>query len=179
MAEPLYVRNVLQRSESVFAALQTAFGICLVLGGLIAAKLADRIASFAWIAIGVGGSGIAAIVYLGTPFVVVAFVGVGLWGVFTALIAGPSRTVLQRSSPERTHGRILSADFVTGSGAELAGVAAAGVLVGSLGVQVSMTGLGIAVALAAVVLLVSHQRRGADSEPVTIDPAEPVPSQTA
>ena len=30
LAEPLYVRDVLERSPSVFAALQTAFGICLV-----------------------------------------------------------------------------------------------------------------------------------------------------
>ena len=32
LAEPLYVRDVLERSPSVFAALQTAFGVCLVVG---------------------------------------------------------------------------------------------------------------------------------------------------
>jgi predicted MFS family arabinose efflux permease len=99
LAEPLYVRDVLERSESVFAALQTAFGVCLVAGGLLAARLGERLASFGWVALGVGGSGITAIIYLGTPSVVVAFVGVGLWGVATAVISGPSRTVLQRSSP--------------------------------------------------------------------------------
>ena len=53
-------------------------------------------------------SGLTAIVYLGTPWVVVAFVGVALWGIATTVISGPSRTVLQRSSPQRAHGRVMA-----------------------------------------------------------------------
>ncbi len=157
LAEPLYVRDVLERSESVFAALQTAFGICLVAGGLLAAKVGERFASFGWVALGVGGSGAAAVVYLGTPFVVVAFVGVGLWGVFTAMIAGPSRTLLQRATPQRAHGRVLSADFVAGSGAELLGLAVAGLLVSTFGVQWAIGSLGLGVAGIALVLAASHR----------------------
>ena len=158
LAEPLYVRDVLERSASVFAALQTAFGVCLVVGGLLAARLGERLASFGWVALGVGMSGLTAIVYLGTPYVLVAFIGVGLWGVATAVIAGPSRTVLQRSSPERAHGRVLSADLMAGSGAELVGVAAAGVLVGAFGVQWSILGLGLVVAATALALQVADRR---------------------
>lgn len=157
LAEPLYVRDVLERSESVFAALQTAFGICLVAGGIMAAKLGERLASFGWVVLGVGGSGAAAVIYLGTPFVVVAFVGVGIWGAFTAMISGPSRTLLQRSTPARAHGRVLSADFVSGSGAELLGVATAGFLVGTFGVQWAIGGLGAGVLVAALVLFASHR----------------------
>jgi DHA3 family macrolide efflux protein-like MFS transporter len=158
LAEPLYVRDVLERSPSVFAALQTAFGVCLVVGGLLAARLGDRLASFGWVALGVGASGLTAIVYLGTPFVAVAFVGVGLWGVATAIIAGPSRTLLQRSSPEATHGRVMAADLVAGSAAELIGVAAAGVLVGAFGVPWSITALGLLVAATALVLQAANER---------------------
>jgi DHA3 family macrolide efflux protein-like MFS transporter len=158
LAEPLYVRDVLERSPSVFAALQTAFGVCLVVGGLVAARLGDRLASFGWVALGVAGSGLTAIIYLGTPFVAVAFLGVGLWGVATAVIAGPSRTLLQRSSPERTHGRVLAADHVAGSGAELLGVALAGVLVGAFGVPWSITALGLLVAGTALALYSSAER---------------------
>jgi predicted MFS family arabinose efflux permease len=161
LAEPLYVRDVLERSPSVFAALQTAFGICLVVGGLLAARLGDRLASFGWVALGVAGSGLTAIVYLGTSLVVVAFVGVALWGVATAVIAGPSRTLLQRASPERTHGRVLAADHVAGSAAELTGVAVAGLLVGALGVPWTITALGLAVATTALVLFRAHQRERA------------------
>jgi MFS transporter, DHA3 family, macrolide efflux protein len=165
LAEPLYVRDVLERSPSLFAALQTAFGICLVVGGLLAARLGDRLASFGWVALGVGASGLAAIVYLGTPFVAVAFVGVGLWGVATAVIAGPSRTLLQRSSPESTHGRVLAADMVAGSAAELIGVAAAGILVGAFGVPWSITALGLLVAATALVVQTANERERAP-EPV-------------
>jgi DHA3 family macrolide efflux protein-like MFS transporter len=172
LAEPLYVRDVLERPETVFAALQTVFGICLVAGGLVAARLADRIASFRWVAVGVAGSGAAAIVYLGTPFVVVAFAGVAVWGVFTALISGPSRTVLQRSSPEHTHGRVLSADFVAGSSADLLGVAVAGVLVSAFGVPLAIGGLGVAVTITAVLLGLADRRAG--SERASTDrPVEP------
>lgn len=172
LAEPLYVRDVLERSPSVFAALQTAFGICLVVGGLVAARLGDRLATFGWVALGVGASGIMAVIYLGTPFVLVAFLGVGLWGVATAVISGPSRTLLQRQSPERAHGRVMSADFVAGNGAELVGVALAGVLVGAFGVPWSILAVGLAVALTALALQRSHQR-GAGRAPGA-EPASPV-----
>ena len=158
LAEPLYVRDVLERSEQVFAALQSTFGVFLVAGGLLAARLGERLASFKWVALGVGASGVTSIVYLGTPWVMVAFVGVALWGVATAVISGPSRTVLQRSSPERAHGRVLSADFVAGSGAELGGVGLAGVLVGAFGVPWSILGLGALVTAVATVLWRADRR---------------------
>ena len=161
LAEPLYVRDTLERSEEVFAALQTAFGICLVAGGLLAARLGERLASFGWVALGVGASGITSIIYLGTPYVAVAFLGVALWGVATAVISGPSRTVLQRSSPQRAHGRVLSADFMAGSSAELLGVGLAGVLVGAFGVPWAILGLGLSVTTAALWLGVADR---ADSE---------------
>jgi MFS family permease len=113
-----------------------------------------------------------AVIYLGTPFVLVAFLGVGLWGVATAVISGPSRTLLQRQSPERAHGRVMSADFVAGNGAELVGVALAGVLVGAFGVPWSILAVGLAVALTALALQRSHQR-GAGRAPGA-EPASPV-----
>lgn len=152
LAEPLYVRDTLERSEEVFAALQTTFGIFLVLGGLVAARAAERIASFGWVVAGVGISGVTSIIYLGTPWVAVAFTGVALWGVATAVISGPSRTVLQRGSPPRAHGRVLSADFVAGSSAELLGVGITGLLVTAFGVPWAILGLGSAVVIAAVAL---------------------------
>jgi len=161
LVEPLYVRDVLGRSQDVFAALQTAFGVFLVLGGIAAARLGNRLASFGWVALGVGCSGLAAIVYLGTPVVVVAFVGVALWGVATATIGGPSRTLLQRNSPETAHGRVLAADFVAGGAAELAGIAAGGALVTAFGVTWTIAALGSGVSVAALALWRADRRASA------------------
>lgn len=135
LAEPLYVRDVLHRPPSTFAALQTAFGLFLVGGGLVAARLGDRIASFRWLAAGVAASAVAAVLYLGTPWVAVAFLGVALWGGATAMFSGPSRTVLQRATPEHAHGRVLAVDMVAGNAAMLIGVAVAGPVIAAAGVR--------------------------------------------
>ncbi|MGE3621285.1 MAG: MFS transporter, partial [Acidimicrobiia bacterium] len=159
LAEPLYVRDVLHRSEDVFAALQTSFGIFLVAGGLIAARLGDRLASFGWVALGVAASGASALLYLSTPSIVVAVVGVALWGVATAVISGPSRTLLQRGSPEAAHGRVISADFVAANGAELLGIAFAGVLIGRFGVPWAVALLAAPIGAATLALAVGERRQ--------------------
>jgi predicted MFS family arabinose efflux permease len=171
LAEPLYVRDTLGRSESVFAALQTVFGIFLIVGGLMAARLGERLASFGWVALGVGASGLTAVVYLGTPLLGMAFLGVALWGVATAVISGPSRTVLQRSSPARAHGRVLSADFVAANAAELLGLGIAGLLVGLFGVPWMILGLGLAVSTAASLVWRAHRRDQTLLDELGEDPA--------
>lgn len=158
LAEPLYVRDTLQRSPTTFAALQFVFGVFLVVGGLLVARAGERIATFGWVALGVAASGVASIVYLGTSYVVVAFIGVILWGLFTALLSGPSRTLLQRNAPESLHGRVLATDTMASTSAQLVGIAAAGVLVSVANVPVAMGLLGGIVVMVAVVLDRSARR---------------------
>lgn len=165
LAEPLYVRDVLERSPSTFAALQTVFGCFLVAAGLLAARLGERLAGFGFVAFGVGASGVTAIIYLGTDSVVIAFGGVALWGVVTAFISGPSRTLLQRGSPETTHGRVLSADMVTGSLAQMCGIAVGGLAIDRAGVPTTLAVLGTAVAGSAA-LLAAADRRAEHRRPV-------------
>ena len=163
LCEPLYVRDVLEQPWGVFAALQSVFGVCLVLTGLAVARAGERLASFTFVALGVAGSGLTAIVYLGTPWVAVSFLGVALWGVATAAISGPSRTVMQRSSPQRAHGRVLSADFLAGSLGEVLAVSTMGVVVDAVGVQWSIAGLGLAVfAFASAVGLADRRDRASE-----------------
>ena len=100
LSEPLYVRDVLHRQPTTFAALQTAFGVFLVLGGVVAARVGDRLATFGWVAVGVLASGRHRRRLPRHALGAGGYVGVMLWGLATALLAGPSRTVLQRSSPE-------------------------------------------------------------------------------
>jgi predicted MFS family arabinose efflux permease len=108
LLEPLYVRDVLGESDTVFAMLQTVFGVGLVGAGLALAALGDRIAKPRYVAFAVVLSGATAALYVGTHSVVVAFVGVFLWGVDVAFFYVPAKTLLQRYAPTAYHGRVLS-----------------------------------------------------------------------
>jgi DHA3 family macrolide efflux protein-like MFS transporter len=182
LAEPLYVRDTLERSESVFAALQTSFGLCLVGGGLLAARLGDRLASFRFVAIGVAGSGVASVLYLGTPYVGVAFLGVAVWGLFTAAISGPSRTVLQRSTPEHAHGRVMAADMLAGNTTMLLGTVFAGPLIAAFGVPRTIAAAGsVALVIGLVMLSAERGRRvgGAAEDGSAVDHGDAVDAQAA
>jgi predicted MFS family arabinose efflux permease len=157
LAEPLYVRDVLHRSPSLFASLQTAFGILLIVAGAYAARAGDRMAKFGWIAFGVIGSGISAVIYLGTSSVVIAFAGVIVWGFFTGVIGGPSVTLLQRSTDDSLHGRVMAADGLASNLALFIGLGLGGIFVAVFGVRVWILVLGPAVAVAGVALLLSDR----------------------
>ena len=174
LAEPLYVRDTLERSESVFAALQTAFGLCLVGGGLVAARMGDRLATLRFVAIGLAGSGVSAVLYLGTPFIGMAFLGVAVWGVFTAALSGPARTVLQRATPERAHGRVMATDMLAANATMLLGSVLAGPLIGAFGVPWTISGVAV-VAVVVGLSVLDRAGRGTEEAGVAVGVAEPDP----
>ncbi len=106
--EPLYVRDVLHEGDATFALLQTVWGVGLVTTSLVLAAVGDRVVRPTVIGAAVVASGITAAVYLGTGSVVVAFVGVFLWGVDVAFFYVPARTLLQRYAPSAFHGRVMA-----------------------------------------------------------------------
>jgi predicted MFS family arabinose efflux permease len=108
LIEPLYVRDVLGRSDTVFALLQTVYGVGLVTAGLALAAVGDRIARPRYVAFAIVASGATAALYVGTQSVVVAGVGVFLWGVDVAFFYVPAKTLMQRYAPMEFHGRVLS-----------------------------------------------------------------------
>jgi predicted MFS family arabinose efflux permease len=183
LAEPLYVRDVLHQSPGVFASLQTAFGILLIVAGVVAARQGDRMAKFGWIATGVIGSGVSAAIYLGTDSIVIAFVGVTIWGFFTGVIGGPSATLLQRSTVEALHGRVMAADMLASNVAMFLGLGLGGVCIGAFGVRPWILSLGAAVVIVGVWLSASDRaatRTDPAARPVlpSVDPpldAPPVP----
>ena len=172
LVEPLYVRDVLGRSEQVFAALQTVFGVALVAGGLLVTRAGERLANFRVVTAGVAGSGVAAFVYLGTPWLWAATVGVIMWGFVTALMGGPSRTVIQRAAHETEHGRVLAADLMAGSAAEVVGVATLGFVVDALGIRTAVGILAAAIVAGAVALWVSDARDARSGAPPSPGPAD-------
>jgi MFS family permease len=181
LAEPLYVRDVLHKSPSVFASLQTAFGSLLIIAGAYAAKQGDRMAKFGWIVTGLIGSGISAYIYLGTKSIVIAFVGVTIWGFFTGVIGGPTATLLQRSTNESLHGRVMAADMLASSAAMFIGLALGGVFIGAFGVRAWVIVLATVVVAMGAALGVSDRaaRRTAPAArpaPPSVDQPQDAPS---
>lgn len=178
LAEPLYVRDVLHESTTVFASLQTVFGILLALGGIVAARVGDRLATFGWVIAGLIGSGVAAYVYLGTTSLVIAYIGVSLWGLCTAMIWGPAHTVLQRATPEATHGRVMAADQLAQNLAMFLGLGMAGFAIGATGVRPTIIGLSVFVVTSGVLLGLSNARSRAErpDQESTLRPIDEVPT---
>ncbi len=172
LAEPLYVRDVLHRSTTTFASLQTVFGILLALGGILAARVGDRIATFGFVVVGLIGSGLAAVVYLGTTSLTIAFVGVAIWGVFTAMIWGPAHTVLQRATPETTHGRVMAADQLAQNFAMFLGLAGAGAAIEATGVRPTILALSVVVVTSGVFLWLSRSRAERPHTETTLRPID-------
>ncbi len=132
--EPLYVRDVLHRSPATLGYLQTAFGIGLLGTTALLPRLGDRIVSVRMLAASALASGLAAALYVGTRLVAVAAVGVFLWGVITAFFMPPMQTLLQRSAPVESHGRLMAASGTVNGLANLVAIPLGGLLVGAVGV---------------------------------------------
>ena len=158
VVEPLYARDILHRPASQFALFQVAFGIGLVGTGLILPRLGERVAGARSLAIAVVLSGLAAGLYVGTSSVIVAYLGVFLWGVDVAFYAAPSRTLLQRAAPVHAHGRVMALYRTGHSLSDLVALPLTGVAVAAIGVQA--TGLTVAAiaCLAGLVGLAKAQR---------------------
>jgi MFS family permease len=141
VVEPLYARDVVHASPTTFAMFQAVFGTVLVVAGLLLPRLGRRVTSAGMLAWTVALSGIAASIYVGTHVLVVAFVGVGLWGLDVAFFAAPSRTILQANADPTMHGRVLALNRTLHNLADLVALPLAGLAMGWIGPQ----GTGVAV----------------------------------
>ena len=133
--EPLYVRDVLHRSSATFGLLQTIFGVGLICMTAFMPRLGDRVVTLRAQAFAVMASAATIPLYLASGNLSVAAVGIFLWGMVTALFLPPFYTLLQRTTPTESHGRVMA---VSGTANGLAGLAMtplAGLAVGAFGVR--------------------------------------------
>ena len=168
--EPLYVRDVLARSDSEFAYFQAVFGVGLVGAGLVIAAVGDRLATARTVALATIVSGGTAALYLGTDSVVVAYVGVFLWGVDVAFFYVPAKTLLQRYAPVSAHGRVLALNQSLEPMASVIAAPVAAALVVWAGVQSLAVAAGAFVVVAGVVALLRARHL---PPPAPVGPADP------
>lgn len=156
--EPLYVRTVLHRSPAVLGLLQTAFGTGLVGVSLLVPRLGDRLVGVRALAGTVVAAGVMAAAYVGTPLIVVAFVGVGGWGMVVGLFVSPLQTLLQRAAPPDAEGRILALSSTANAIGNTATIPVAAALAAAIGVQATgaVVGCGLIVAGLAGIAIASR-----------------------
>lgn len=140
--EPLYVRLVLHRSPAFLGAFQATYGVGLLAMTALLPRIGDKVASVRVLAGSAAASGAAAAMYVGTHSVVVAAIGVFVWGADVAFFLPPMQTLLQRSTPTEAHGRVLALSASAGSIGFVAAIPVAGALVAALGVSGSGAAVG-------------------------------------
>ncbi len=156
--EPIYVRSVLHGTPTTFAYLQAAFGVALVGSGLLVTGLGDRCAHW-WVVSGAAiGSGLGAAIYVGSESLTIAYIGIALWGVATAFLLAPLRTLVQRASPIAAHGRVFALDGMLHNSADLVALTAVALAAGAWGVQTAALSMAVVPVVGGVLMLVSIRR---------------------
>ena len=133
--EPLYVRDILHRSSATFGWLQTIFGVGLIVMTVILPRLGDRVVTIRAQAGAVLASAGAVLLYLASGSLVPAAAGIFLWGVVTALFLPPFYTLLQRSTPPDSHGRVMATAGTVNGVAGLITTPVAGLAVAAVGIR--------------------------------------------
>jgi predicted MFS family arabinose efflux permease len=175
--EPLYVRDVLHRSEAVFAILQAIFGVMLFTNGLWLPRFGDRVAKVAVVRAAALVTAFAAPLYVLTDQLAIAIVGIAIWGATTAWFVAPHRTLVQRWTPQRAHGRVLALDRTLQSFAFVIGLPLSALLVAAFDVRVAGFAFALLPLLGAVFLVPRRAPRaqeapGEDAGVVAVIPAQ-------
>ena len=112
------------------------------------------------VALGACGYGLSAVVFTGTTWVPVAYVGAFAWGSSGAVFAVALITTLQQRVPVSEHGRVMGLAAALQSAAETIGLPAAGIALAWLGIRAGAAALaGVAVAAGVTTLMLAAGRR--------------------
>jgi predicted MFS family arabinose efflux permease len=173
--EPIYFRDVLHEPPSTFAWMQAVFGFMLLGTALLLPRLGERIATLRTVQAAAIVTALVAPIYVGTQYLWVAAIGIGVWGAATAWFVAPHRTLVHREAPIAAHGRVLALDSALRSWAHVIGLplAALGVTVlGVRGAAISIGAIALAGALVARPRPVAQQPPREDAGLVPVVPAE-------
>jgi MFS family permease len=173
--EPIYFRDVLHEPPSTFAWMQAVFGFMLLGTALLLPRLGDRIATLRTIRIAAIVTALVAPIYVGTQYLWIAAIGIGVWGAATAWFVAPHRTLVHRDAPIAAHGRVLALDSALRSWAHVIGLPLAALSVTVLGVRgaaLSVGAIALAGALVARPRPVAQQAPREDAGVMAVVPAE-------
>ena len=156
--ESLFYRDVLRVGASWMGWLSALSGVGGIVGALLAAAISARHVNVRTLLIVLAVTGIGSLVYVGTPYVAVACVGQFILGVAFSAFGPIKNTLVQLHTPLSSIGRVNAA---MGAGYNMAGVLpllAAPALARIFGVQGTLVGAALVVALVPMAIMVLRWR---------------------
>jgi MFS family permease len=182
--EPLFYRDVLRTGVEAIGWMNTLFGVGIVLGAWALAKLPDRAVSARGLAIGAALVGLGALLYVGTRDIRIVAVGAVAWGAIIGVVDPLLRTLVHADSPDEYVGRVTGVAQMHRQGGELLPLAFAPLVAASIGVQATLIGGGLVLAVVALLSIpeaigvdrarpaghVDRQRLSTADEPVSPNP---------
>lgn len=152
--EPLFYRDVLGVEVETLGWVNSIFGIGLVSGTLLSARLPERLRSATVLTILVGMNAAGVVAYVGTDILAVVIAAAVFWGIIIGMMAPLHRTMVQINSPEDKVGRIMGVNHIHSEVGHLIPLAFAPAVAAVLGVQQTLVASGLIVAVIAVVFIV-------------------------
>ena len=149
--EPLFYRDVLRTGVEAIGWVNTLFGVGILLGAWMLSRLPDRAVSARGLAGGAVLVGLGALLYVGTRDIRIVAVGAVAWGAIIGVVDPLLRTLVHADSPDEYVGRVTGVAQMHRQGGELLPLAFAPMIAASIGVQATLIGGGLV--LAVVVLL--------------------------
>lgn len=169
--EPLFFRDILGEPPETIGFVNTIFGIGLVAGTWAVARLPTGMRSARAVLVLVACNGLGAILYVGTDRLPVVVAGGFVWAVMIGLFVPIVRTMLHINSPRPMVGRVMGVSQMMGEFGKLGPLAAAPALAAVFGVQPTLAGGGILLAIAALLFWrVARRLDDTRTVPVTVEP---------
>jgi MFS family permease len=147
--EPLFYRDVLGTSLETLGWVNSIFGLGLIAGTVIAGRLPGRFRNARWLTFLVGLNAVGVLAYVGTDMLSVVVPAGAMWGIIIGVMAPLLRTMIQLNSPEEMVGRIMGVTHIHSEVSHLMPLAIAPWLAGIFGVQATLIGAGVLVAVVA------------------------------
>lgn len=156
--EPLFYRDILGVEVEALGWVNSIFGVGLVTGTVIAGRLPERLRTAVMLTTLVGMNSLGVLAYVGTSTLAVVVPAAVFWGLIIGTMAPLHRTLIQVNSPDHLVGRIMGVNHIHSEVGHLLPLAFAPLLAAAFGVQQTLIGSGVALALVALGFAVPARR---------------------
>ena len=156
--ESFFYRDVLHVGVEWMGWLSSASGVGAVVGALLVLRMSARLVNLKTLLVALAAMGLGSLVYVGTPYVVVALVGQIALGVAWGVIHPLHNTIVQTTAPLEQLGRVNSVMSFGNMFAGVAPLVVAPWLAARFGVQSTLVGAACIVAAVPMVLLLCGHR---------------------